>query len=286
MRRDSWIRAVIASGILVFGGVARAGVPFINFEGVGGVALNPLAYSASDGEEGMKAGFLEIAKPRIGTWYFHLGESAITPGIDWTTLGIATSFNKRLEVSVGYEAIAIQNVSNVQKWNVAGKLVLLDENAFGTSFLPALSLGVIWKTTDYHPNADGSGVDVYAVATKMVGPVLLSVGGLSTQGEVMGTIGFNSQRAIIAFANVDVVPVSWLAIGAEYRMGPNYGASGGGYVDGDYFDIHAGWFVTKGFTLAAAYAYAASKTNGAEPISTANPIGFGPGFTLTGQYAF
>jgi hypothetical protein len=293
MTRQSTIKALLALSALLVTGAARAGVPFINLEGAGGVAFNPLAYTANDAEEGVKVEFLEIAKPRVGGWYVNLGQSAI----DWTTIGVATTFNKRLEVSYGYEATAIGGFLGIHetahKNNLGGKLLLLPENSFGTSFLPGISVGAVWKTTDYHPlpNSGASGVDAYVVATKMVTqigfPLLLSVGGLSTQGQVTGIIGFNSQRALVVFANIDVVPLSWLAVGTEYRMGPNYGAAGGGYVDANYLNVHAGWFVTKGVTVIAAYTYAGGKTDANSSAGTAvNPIGFGNGFVFAGQYSF
>jgi hypothetical protein len=292
MVRQSGVKVAIAAAALLFGGAARAGVPFNNLEGVGGVAFNPVAYPAAEGE-GVKTGFLDIAKPRIGAWYVNLGQSSIR----WTTIGVATSVNKRVEASFGYEATAIGGFlginETVHKYNVGGKVVVLDENAFGTKFLPSIAAGVVWKKSDYHPNADSQGVDYYAVATKMVtelgAPVLLSVGGLSTKGMVTGLIGFNKERAIVPFANIDVVPLSWLALGFEYKKGPNFGQAGGGYVDADYYNVHAGWFVTKGVTLIAAYTYAGGKTDtnsSNAPGSAANPIGFGNGLVIAGQYAF
>jgi len=284
VNRASNLKVVTALTALLFSGVARAGVPFINLEGAGGVAFNPLAYAAADAEEGIKVGGLEIAKPRIGSWYVNLNDSSI----DWNTIGGATSINKRLELSFGYESIAIGSAVNVHKENVGAKLVLLDENAFGTKYLPSVAVGGTWKNTTYHPLADGTGVDAYLVATKFVTelpwPVLLSAGALSTKAQVDGIIGFNADRKLIVFGNVDVVPLSWLAVGVEYKMGPNYQTNGTGYMDGDYFNVHAGWFVTKSFTLAAAYTFAGTNTFTAP--ATKPSLGFGPGFVLGGQYSF
>ncbi len=281
MGRAGAVVAAIVSIFVVSSGVARAGVPFINLEGVGGVAFNPVAYPAAEAEEGLKLGALEIAKPRIGAWYVNLNDSSI----DWPTIGVATAFNRRVETSFGYESVAIGQVYNVHKLNVGGKVLLLEENAFGSKAVPAVALGAVFKRTSL-PEAsrlagsNDAGVDFYAVATKLVTelpkPVLLSAGVLSTKAMVDGITGFtDSGRKLVVFGNVDVVPLPWLALGVEYKMGPSYD---NGYTDADYFNVHAGWFVSPKLTLAVAYTHAGAKG--------ATPVGFGGGFVLGSQYAF
>jgi Protein of unknown function (DUF3034) len=281
MRRAAIVVAQVVSMLVACTGVASAGVPFINLEGVGGVAFNPVAYPAAESEEGLKLGALEIAKPRIGAWYVNLNDSSI----DWPTVGVATAFNHRVETSFGYESVAIGKVYNVHKVNAGAKVVLLDENAFGSKAVPALAVGGVFKRTSLPEasRAAGSsdaGVDLYAVATKLVTelprPVLLSAGVLSTKAMVDGITGFtDAGRKLVVFGNVDVVPLPWLALGVEYKMGPSYS---NGYTDGDYFNVHAGWFVSPKLTLAVAYTHAGARS--------ADPVGFGGGFVLGSQYAF
>lgn len=273
--------AVMALSAVLFSGVAQAGAPLVNSEGVGGFAFNPLAYvAATPGEEGLKVGGLEIAKPRIGAFYINLDDK----DIDWTTMGIATAFNKRVEVSYGYELIAIGNqTTNTHKSNVGAKLALLDENAFGTNFVPAVSVGTVWKTTTFPVSLVGSkhsdGFDFYLVASKLITqlpkPVLLSAGVLSTKGQVNGILGFNAKRKEIFFGNIDVFPVSWLVVGFEYKQGPDYGA----YKDGDYYNVHACWFVNNNLSLIAAYVNAGDRLT-----NKFNGLGGGPAFSA--QYAF
>jgi hypothetical protein len=268
--------AAILVTLAALPGVARAGVPFINLEGVGGVAFNPIAYPATDGKDGLKLGPVEIAKPRVGTWYVNLTAAKI----DWTTVGIATAINNRVELSAGYESIAIQGAYNVHKTNFGGKVLALPENSFDTKFVPAISVGALWKSTSLPVSGDTkkSGVDVYLVATKLITqlpvPALVSAGVLSTQAQVDGIIGFNSKRKLVAFGNLDVIPVGWLALGAEVKQGPDYGA----YRDAMYYNLHAGYLANSNLTLALAYTHAGAKK--------ADPVGFGGGFVLGMQYAF
>lgn len=284
MRRVSILPVVLAISVVLFSGVVHAGAPFVTAEGVGGVGFNPLAYLAmTPGEDGLKVGPLEIAKPRLGAFYVNLNNAV--GGTDWTTMGIATTLNKRLEISFGYELVAVAGFGrNTHKYNYGAKLLLLEENAFGTSYLPAISLGTVYKRTQ-NPiaiNLGGrDGFDVYLVATKLITqlpkPVLISAGVLSTQGHVNGILGFDRKRSETMFANFDIFPLSWLALGMEYKMGPDYG----NYKDEDYFDIHACWFVNKNFTLAAAYTMAGNRYQ-----SVDKGLGLGGGLMLSAQYAF
>lgn len=261
--------------------LAHAGPPFINLEGAGGIAFNPLAYTAhTPGEEGFKLGPVEIAKPRIGGFYVNLNDSS-PDGIDWTTAGIATAINKRVELSYGYESVNIGGTKNVHKSNIGTKVAILDENAFGTNYLPALSIGGSWKKTNFTPGKDveDNGFDAYVVASKTITqtpiPVLVSGGVLSTRGKVNGIIGFNDSRKVVFFGNIDFVPTNWLAVGFEFKQGPDYGS----YKDDDYYNLHAGWLVNKNLTLVAAY------TNAGDRHSSTK-VGFGGGPVISAQYAF
>ncbi len=268
----------VVLAVMICSVVAFAGAPFVTLEGYGGIAFNPLAYLAAPTDEpGFKAGsVVEIAKPRIGAFYANLNDS----DIDWTTLGIATAINKRVEVSYGYELVALGGVKNIHKSNVGAKVCVLDENSFGQSWIPAVSVGSVFKqTTGQVSGSDKSGFDIYLAATKTITqtpvPVLISVGVLSTEGHVNGILGFENERKEIFFGNIDLIPVSWLALGFEYKQGPDYG----NWKDADYWNVHAGYFVNKNLTLVAAYTYAGDRHD-------KSLVGLGGGAVVSAQYSF
>lgn len=293
MQKVSLLAAVISLTAVLAAGTANAGVPFINLEGVGGVAFNPLAYPAvtpdKDGSQDI------VAKPRFGTWYANLNSS----DIDWFTAGVADTFFKRLELSYGYESVnlgaklyslnanlgAAGLSQNVHKHNIGAKVVLLEENSFDTKFLPAVSVGTVYKTTSFHveklgdPRTEKDGFDVYLVATKLIPqlplPVLVSAGVLSSKGQVNGIFGFNDGRRETFFGNFDVLPLSNVAVGFEYKQGPSFG----NFKNADYWNVHAGWFVNKNLTMIAAYAYA-----GDTHSNTLAGLGGGP--VVSAQYEF
>lgn len=257
---------------------AYAGAPFINLEGVGGVGFNPLAYPADDGAgDHLKIGDVDVVgKPRFGAWYVNLSDAAV----DWTVIGVATSFFKRLEVSYGYESVNTAGTESKHQNNIGAKLLMLPENSFDMKFLPAISGGVILKYTTRTPGADkNSGQDYYIVMTKLITqlplPLLLSGGVLSTQARITGVAGYDKDRKITGFGNIDVIlPWNFIA-GFEYKQSPRYED----WKDSDYWNAHLAWTATKNLTLIAAYTDCGSTKN-------TSKVGLGNGVVLSVQYSF
>ena len=261
-----WALLVLLQGAL-------AGVPFNNLQGAGGAAFNPLAYparqNAAEGDDS------PISKPQFGAWYVNLGDV----DVDWTTFGVAVTAFKRLELSYGYELIAPVG-ENIKKSNVGAKLSLIPENWGGRNYVPAVSAGTIWKSTsEVAEGSDDSAFDFYLVATKLVTqapwPVLVSAGVLNSKEQVTGVFGYNDDSDTTFFANVDVIPVSFLALGAEFKQGSEYD----GFKNASYYDLHAAWFVNPNLTLIGAYVNAGDETS-------TTKAGLGDGVVLSAQYAF
>lgn len=285
---------LLVSWLLISWSVAEvgfAGVPLNNLEGVGGVAFNPLAYPANSEssfgstqengkteKDGLKFERLlgALSKPQVGSWYVRLGDVKV----DWVSLGTAETFFKRWEVSYGWESVIQDGQANKYKNNIGTKFLFLNENAFGTKFLPAISGGFILKNTNHiSPGADHTGFDLYVVATKLIKelplPVLLSGGLLSTDSRTTGVFGYDRHRRETFFWNADVLPLKNVAVGFEYK----YGAKFPEWKDADYWDIHGAWMVTKSLTLVGAYVYAGD-------YKSQKRIGLGDGFTVSLHYSF
>jgi hypothetical protein len=253
---------------------SKAGVPLNNLEGVGGIAFNPLAYPAGTAFDQNDFSLANIlSKPQLGNWYVHLGDS----DIDWTTFGISETFFKRLEVSYGYETIAIEAADNISKNNFGAKFLLVEES----DVIPAISVGTVFKNTTYAvpESVDDSGTDYYLVATKLIKelpkPVLLSGGIISTKGQTLGVLGFNNDSDESFFGNIDVLPLSNIALGLEYRQGAEFDS----FKNANYWNAHLAWFANKNLTLVGAY------VNAGDTESTSK-VGLGDGVVLSLQYAF
>lgn len=259
--------------------LSYAAVPLNNLEGVGGVAFNPLAYLAdSDGENShFRIGGTDIiGRPRIGAWYVSLADV----NVDWSTIGVADTLFKRLEVSYGYETINQENALAKHKNNIGAKLLLLPENSFYTKYLPAISAGAIFKhTSNVGAGVDASGEDYYLVATKLVTQlpwsVLLSAGLLSTKGKATGVFGYDKDRKATGFGNIDVVLPWDLIAGFEYKQGAKYPD----WKDANYWDVHLAWQPNKNLALVLAYVDAGDHKESSK-------VGLGNGVVLSAQYAF
>lgn len=271
---------VFAAGLLA--GTAQAGVPLNNLQGTGGVAFNPLAYTAGTYSEGEKGGLGEwVSKPQVGAWYVNLDDA----DIDWYAASAAFSIAKQLELSYGYGFIDAQNVdSSINTHNLGAKFKFLDENFGDTVWVPALAVGGVYKYTDtdvvdaFH--ADHDGFDAYLVATKLITqtpvPVLLSAGALESDEVVNGVLGHGDYDTVF-FGNVDILPAKNVAVGVEYKQGVD---AGNGIQNSDYWNGHVAWFATDKLTLVAAYADTGDEAKGA------SDLGVGGGLVLSAQYAF
>lgn len=272
---------------------AQAGVPLNNLEGVGGIALNPVAYlagnqftknqsDASTGSEQKKTFSVSdlIRKPQAGAWYVSLPGAA---GVNWTSVGIADTVLNRIEFSYGFETVRLRGGSYHYKNDVGAKLLVLPEgwnpNWKAAPFLPAISVGTIWKnTTDVGPGVRSNGVDAYVVATKLVTQlplkVLLSGGGLLTQGHVTGLLGYDKKSVFTFFGNADVLLTDKIAVGYEFKQGAKFDS----FKNASYQDAHIAYFPTKNISLVLAYVYAGQ---------THKPtVGLGSGVVASVHYAF
>lgn len=279
MKKTILFTVVFTLAVVFLTKVAFAGAPFLNLEGVGGVAFNPLAYLAdSEGEEShFKIGDTDIiGKPRVGAWYVSLDHV----NVDWTTIGLADTFFKRLEVSYGFESINQANAVARHKNNFGLKLLLLPENSFEKKFLPAVSAGVVFKrTSKAGAGVDANGRDYYLVATKLVvqlpRPVLLSAGLLSTKGRATGVFGYDNEREETWFSNIDLILPRGFITGFEYKQGARYS----GWKDSDYWDFHVAWTPNANLSFILAYVDAGNSKSLSE-------VGLGDGVVLSAQYAF
>ncbi len=270
MKKLSAVSLVVLTGVIT--NMTSAGVPLNNLEGVGGIAFNPLAYTAGTNGDANSIFGENIGKPQIGAWYVKLHDS----DIDWTTFSIADTFFKRVEVSYGHETIGWSGHETIDKDNFGTKLLLLPEG----DILPAISIGGVFKhTTQDVFDTDNTGIDYYLVGTKLVKalplPVLLSGGVISTQGQTLGVLGFNDSRKEVLFGNIDVLPLSNVAVGFEYRQGAHFDD----FKNADRWDAHIAWFVNPNLTLVAAYVFTGDQNSSSQ-------VGLGDGAVLSIQYAF
>ena len=296
---SSIVRTISAAATAVgIFSAAHGGVPLNNLQGAGGIALNPLAYTAGrpwDGADGggstndVEHSALNgiVSRPQFGAWYVNLNDA----DINWGAFGAAFTVADRLELSAGYELVNARKYGDrsINKYNLGAKLRILDENAFDTAFVPAVAVGGIYKYTDSRTvdalGLDNDGFDAYVVASKLITqtpiPVLVSAGLLYTDEVVNGVVGHNDYD-LVAFANLDVLPAENIAVGVEYKQGARVGD---GIRNHDYWNGHIAWFVNPNLTLVAAYVETGDKDRFYQHGSAKN-LGVGSGLVFSVQYQF
>ena len=281
--------AALAVTIVVAVATSFAGVPLNNLQGTGGIAFNPLAYTAGkaweyDGTTNLNG---IVSSPQIGGWYVHLDDA----DIDWFAVSASLTLLDRLEFSYGYGFVNAKKYGDksIDSNNIGAKLKILDENAFDTAWVPAIAAGVVYKRTNSKTvkalGLDNDGFDYYLVASKLITqtpiPVLVSAGVLYSDEVVNGVVGHN-HYGVSYFGNIDIIPAENIAIGFEYKKGVD---AGDHITNHDYYDGHVAWFATERLTLVAAYAYTGDKDKFYSGGSTRD-LGVGGGFVLSMQYQF
>lgn len=289
--KNTSLKIVLAAAIAALHDILFAAVPLNNLQGTGGIAFNPLAYTAGRQWEYDVVSNLNgiVTAPQFGAWYVRLPDA----DIDWWAGSAALTFFDRLEVSYGYGYIDARKYGDksIETHNVGAKLRILDENAFDTVWVPAVAVGGVWKYTDSKTvdalGLDDNGFDAYVVASKLITqtplPVLISGGLLYTDEVVNGVVGHqNNHYDAVAFGNIDILPAENVAIGLEYKQGADVGD---GIRNHDYYDGHVAWFATEKLTLVAAYVDTGDKDKFYKHGSAKN-LGVGNGFVLSVQYQF
>ncbi len=283
MRKE--LVGLVTGGLFVLGDVsgAYAGPPMVNVEGVGGVALNPLAWVANPigkDEIGL-AGCPVVGKPNVGAWHISLPDS----DIKWNMAGFNISFYNRFEIGYSHEWVDVEAIHGViDKNNFSAKVNLVPEGGFDLPYMPAVSAGVIHKRTDFDSTCDKDSEDYYIVVTKTITalpvPMVLNAGILSTKGYVRGVLGFGDDRDEGFFGNIEFIPMENIIVGWEYQEGSD--------VDDDLdlnthamWEAHVAWMIND-LTLIASYGNTGSENLYSSPVASA----FGEAWVFSVQYAF
>ncbi|MBR4354070.1 MAG: DUF3034 family protein [Kiritimatiellae bacterium] len=287
--KNTYIKLAIIAAVAAIHDILFASVPLNNLQGTGGIAFNPLAYTAGlPWEYGSTSNLNDtVSAPQVGAWYVNLKDADIS----WYAGSAALTFFDRLEVSYGYGFINAHKYGDksIETHNIGAKFRFLDENAFDTVWVPALAVGGVWKYTDSKTvdalGLDDNGFDAYVVASKLITqtpiPVLLSGGVLYTDEVVNGVVGHNDYDTVF-FGNIDILPAENIALGFEYKQGARVGD---GIRNHDYYDGHVAWFATDRLTLVAAYVDTGDKDRFYRNGSAKN-LGVGSGLVFSVQYQF
>ena len=255
-------------------------LPFHSIEGYGGGAITPMAYLVNPGPKDTilglpSAAFSNVIAGSKGLQSLSFTETIlrrIELGYAIERFGTGTledDIKNHTGVDIRNDAVYLQN------WNIRGNL--LEENAFGLPFLPAVTAGVHLKYNqdiediDHRLNGALSnigydspfGEDYTLTASKTIvdktwtlGRPLILTGGLrNSDAAQLGFLGFGGQRHWTFEGSVAYMPTDWLLIAYEFRGKEDpYGRIpelvGN---EGNWHAIDISWIINKHATLVAGY---------------------------------
>ncbi len=252
-------------------------LPLHSIEGNGGILVtstayivNPPCHGESVGRPAVGSGFISLNSgryliPTTVTWSPH-ERVELGYGAEWYTIG---SLAGAVKDATGIDL----HTKNLWLHNFNARVQLIQENSFGTNWVPALTAGVHYKFNSGHSSIDGQlggalsslgissnqGVDFTLYASKLLTflprPVLVNLGGRATRAVETGLLGFQSQYEFLFEGNVAVFLTDWLILAAEYRMQPNGYDTIPGVVgrSGHWVTVDLAWVVNKNLTIAGGW---------------------------------
>ena len=255
-------------------------LPFHSIEGYGGGAITPMAYLVNPGPKGTIFGLPSAAFSNV---------IAGSKGLQ--SLTFSETILRRIELSYAIERFGTGTLEDdirhhtgvdihndavyLHNWNVRGNL--LEENAFGLPFLPALTAGVHFKynpdIADINRRLNGAlsnigydssvGEDYTLTASKTIvdktwtlGRPLILTGGLRNSAAAqLGFLGFGDQRHTTFEGSVAYMPTDWLLVAYEFRGKEDPYDRIPGLVgnEDNWHAIDVSWIINKHATLVFGY---------------------------------
>jgi len=215
-------------------------LPFQTIEGVSGGIFVPSAYLANPGPQGAIFGM-----PSIAGHYLNLGSENLF------TVGITDVIWRRIEVGYAFNYLDISSMDDyvnklggdlgrdnvmLHHFNVRGQII--EENSFGFSWMPAVTVGVHYKVNDgiASMNRDTGGFfkaldydspngwEATLTTSKTFPtlawgrPVIFTSGLRVSKAAQIGLFGFGDDTSLTYESSVVYMPTDKIALAYEYRM--------------------------------------------------------------------
>jgi len=265
-------------------------LPFHSIEGYGGGAITPMAYLVNPPKKGDWFGLPSAAFSNVMAGQKNLQAFTVTEnilgrielGYGLNRLGLGTlpgDIEDATGVDIGRSDVWLHN------FNVRG--LLLEENAFGTKWLPALTAGAHFKINDginsINNRLGGAlsgigydrdwGIDYTLTASKTLldkwtlnRPLIVTGGLRLSEASNLGFLGFGDQYKATFEGSVAYLPTDWLLVAYEYRQKANQYSTIPGLVgkEDDWHAIDVSWIINKHATLVAGWGALGNLVNGNE----------------------
>ncbi|HPD46679.1 MAG TPA: DUF3034 family protein [Anaerohalosphaeraceae bacterium] len=255
-------------------------LPFHTVEGNSGVFITPTAYLTNPPKEGQTWGLPSISV-----------SAAIMEHVDFQSFGITENVLGRFELGYAMERLGLNDwpgdvrrvtgrrIDNeVYLHNFNLRALLLEEGAFDSGWLPAVTVGAHFKwndgVTDIDRQLNGTcdalgadrawGTEFTVTASKtftelLPRPVILTAGLRNSDAIHTGLLGFAGERATTFEGSAIVFLTDRLMLASEYRQKSDLldhkGSCGLIGEENDWWDICLGYIVNKHLTIAGGYAH-------------------------------
>jgi len=218
-------------------------LPLHTIEGVGGLAITPMAYLVNPGPKGTTVGLPSFSFTYVGAGAKNIQSFAFTQtffrrlelGYCFSRHGLG-GLNGALEKATGIDV----HRDEVYLHNFNVRAMLLEENAWDLP-VPALTAGVHFKYNHGIRQIDdrlagalgglgfarSNGMDFTLTASKTFPnlvcgrPVIASVGMRLSQAAHIGYLGFSQHWDVTVEGNVACLVTDWLALAYEFRQKAN-----------------------------------------------------------------
>jgi hypothetical protein len=247
-------------------------LPLHTIEGVGGRVLTPTAYLVNPGPEGT-----EFGKPAVSAQYVMVGDK------DMQVVAATWTLWRRLELGYAVNRFALDDFDadvratlgpdigpeRIYLHHFNARLNLVQENACGKDWCPAVTVGAHYKYNDDinainrdlggaltgldYDQKDGYDFTLTASKTMMVQdwPVIVSLGSRMSRAAEFGLLGFTDDELVTFEGNIATMLTDRLVVGAEYRQKGEALAEVDGLLEQEdsWWDVHAAWICNENTTL-------------------------------------
>jgi len=250
-----------------------APLPLFTIEGTGGVLITPIAYLVNPGPEGT-----EIGLPSFGITYVNMRQKNLE------SFQVSETLYRRLELSFAASRFDVGSLQekapvigrgDVWLYNFNARFLALEENSFGTTWLPAITLGVSGKynegINEINDNTaglldgigynDNYGVDFIVTGSKLFliygHPLILSATGRASEAEQIGYLGFSNSYEFTAEANVVFGITDWFLLAFEFRQKADQFSTVPGLIGegDDWFTVGAAFILDPHTVLTVGYGH-------------------------------
>jgi hypothetical protein len=264
-------------------------LPLHTIEGSGGAILTPMAYLVNPPKKGDWFGLPAVGFSNVMMGHKNLQAFTVTENL-FGRIEFGYALNRfdlgSLKGDVK-DATGVDIGTDVWMHNFNLRGLLVEENSFGTQWIPAVTAGIHFKVndgiSDINHKLGGAldslgydqpwGIDYTLTASKTIAetwtlnrPLIVTGGLRNSKASNLGYLGFGNECKTTFEGSVFYLPTDWLLVGYEFRQKGNQYSHLPGLIgkEDDWHAIDVTWLINKNTTLAAGWGAFGNMINSTE----------------------